>query len=65
MLGAEYKLSEHFSGLMQLSYITRPFEHTDLVMLDDRIWDLLLGVNYMTKTGLYMQVGLINDIFCF
>jgi hypothetical protein len=63
MWGTEYKLSEHFSGLMQLSYITRPFEHTGLDMLDDGICDLLLGVNYTTKIGLYMQIGLIEDVF--
>jgi hypothetical protein len=63
MLGAEYKLTQHLSGLMQLSYITKPFEHTGLVMLDDRIWDILLGLSYVTKTGFNMQLGLIQDSF--
>ena len=63
MLGEEYKLTERLSGLMQLSYITRPFEHTGLVMLDDRMWYVLLGLNYLTKTGLYIQGGLIQDTF--
>jgi len=63
MLGAEYKLSERFSGLMQLYYITRPFEDTGLEMLDRRIWNSLLGVSYRTKTGLYVQGGLVEDFF--
>jgi len=62
MLGAEYKLSERFSGLMQLYYITRPFEDTGLEMLDIRILNLLLGVSYLTKTGFYMQGGLVEDV---
>ncbi|UCE34100.1 MAG: DUF3187 family protein [Deltaproteobacteria bacterium] len=63
MLGAEYKLSERFSGLMQLYYITRPFEDTGLEMLDKRIFNLLLGVSYLTKTGLYLQGGLVEDFY--
>jgi hypothetical protein len=63
MLGAEYKLGERLSGLVQLSYITRPFEDTGLEMLDRRIWSLLLGVSYLTKTGLYIQGGLVEDCF--
>ena len=62
MLGGEYKLSESFSGIAQLSYITRPFKNTDLDMLDHRILDLLLGVSYMAKNGLNLQVGLIQDL---
>ncbi len=62
MLGAEYKLSDSISGLMQLSYLTRPFKHTDLDMLDHRILDLLLGASYMTKNGFNMQIGLVQDI---
>jgi len=61
MLGAEYKLSEHFSGLAQLYFITRPFEDTGLEMLDKRIFNLLLGVSYLTKTGVYMQGGFVED----
>ena len=63
MLGGEYKFSERFSGLMQLSYITRPFENTGLVMLDDRMWYITLGGSYLTKIGLYIQGGLIQDSF--
>lgn len=62
MLGAEYKLTDSIAGLMQLSYLTRPFKHTDLDMLDHRILDLLLGASYMTKNGFNMQVGLVQDI---
>jgi len=62
MLGAEYKLSKRFSGLMQLYYITRPFEDTGLEMRDIRILNLLLGVSYLTKSGFYMQGGLVEDV---
>jgi hypothetical protein len=61
MLGAEYKLSERFSGLMQLYYIRRPFEDTGLEILDKRIFNLLLGVSYLTKTGFSLQGGLVED----
>lgn len=63
MLGAEYKFSERFSGLTQLYYITRPFEGTGLDMLDRRMWNLLLGVSYFTKTGICVQGGLVEDFF--
>jgi hypothetical protein len=63
MLGGEYKFSERFSGLMQLYYITRPFEDTGLEMLDRRMWNLLLGVSYLTKTGVCIQGGLVEDFF--
>jgi hypothetical protein len=63
MLGAEYKLSKHFSGLVQLYYMTRPFEDTGLIMLDKRIWNVLLGVSYVTKSGFFMQGGLMEDVF--
>jgi len=63
MLGAEYKFSERFSGLTQLYYITRPFEGTGLEMLDRRMWNLLLGVSYFTKTGICVQGGLVEDFF--
>ena len=63
MMGVEYKLTERLSGLIQLSYITKPFERTGLVMLDDRIWDVTLGLSYVTKTGFSMQLGLIQDSF--
>jgi hypothetical protein len=63
MLGGEYKFTQRLSGLLQLSYITRPFEKTGLVMLDDRMWYFTLGVSYLTKMGVYIQGGLIQDSF--
>jgi hypothetical protein len=63
MLGVEYKFSERFSALTQLYYMTRPFEDTGLEMLDRRMWNLLLGVSYLTKTGICIQGGLVEDFF--
>jgi hypothetical protein len=63
MLGGEYKFTERLSGLLQLSYITRPFENTGLVMLDDRMWYWRLGLSYLTKVGLYIQGGVEDDCF--
>lgn len=63
MLGAEYKFSERFSGLTQLYYIARPFEDTGLEMLDRRMWNLLLGVSYFTRSGICVQGGLVEDLF--
>jgi hypothetical protein len=61
MLGAEYKLSIQFSILGQVNCITRPFEDTGLQMLDRRIYDALLGINYLTRGGIFVQGGAIED----
>ena len=63
ILGTEYKLSEGLSGLVQLSYVSRPFEHTDLDLLEHEIIDVLLGLSYVTKTGISIQGGFIEDFF--
>jgi hypothetical protein len=63
MLGEEYKISERFSGLAQLYYITRPFEDTGLRMLDKRLWNVLLGVSYLTESGISIQGGFVEDFF--
>jgi hypothetical protein len=63
MLGVEYNFSERFSGLTQLYYITRPFEDTGLEMLDRRMWNLLLGVSYLTRIGICLQGGFVEDFF--
>ena len=63
MLGVEYKFTERFSGLTQLYYMTRPFEDTGLEMLDRRMWNLLLGVSYLTKAGICIQGGFVEDFF--
>ena len=61
MLGAEYSISSRFSFLAQVNCITRPFKNTGLHMLDRRIYDLLLGINYLTKGGVFIQAGTIED----
>lgn len=63
MFGTRYKISPQLSILAQVNYITRPFEDTGLQMLDRRIFDLLLGITYLTKGGLFIQGGGIED-FC-
>jgi hypothetical protein len=60
MLGAEYKLTEQLSALIQLSYITRPFRNTGLDVLGKTVSDVSLGLSYATKTGLCIQGGLIE-----
>lgn len=61
MLGAEYKLTGHLSGLMQLSCITRPFRSTGIDMLSAVIWNVLLGLSYIGDSGVTLQAGLIQD----
>ena len=47
--------------LAQENYITRPFENTGLQMLDRRIFDLLVGITYLTECDLFIQRGGIED----
>jgi len=61
MLGLEYKVSSRTSLLAQLNYVTRPFKGTGLQMLDRRIYDLLLGIHYLTEGGVFFQGGAIED----
>jgi len=61
MLGVEYTVSSRMSILAQLNYITRPFKDTGLQMLDRRIYDLLLGMHYLTEGGVFIQGGAIED----
>jgi hypothetical protein len=63
MLGGEYTVKPRLSLLMQVNYVTRPFKDTGLEMLDRRILDLLLGVNYCTKHGILIQGGAVEDFF--
>jgi len=63
MLGGEYTVKPRLSLLMQVNYVTRPFKDTGLEMLDKRILDLLLGVNYYTKHGILIQGGAVEDFF--
>lgn len=63
MLGGEYRFTPQLSAMAQLRYTSRPFEDTGLEMLDRRIYDLLLGVNYRTKGGAFIQGGGIEDFY--
>lgn len=42
-------------------WIARPFEQTGLQMLDRRIYDFLVGIDYLTKGGVSVQGGAIED----
>ena len=61
MLGGEYRIKPRLSLLMQLNYVTRPFKDTGLQMLDRRIYDLLLGITYLTERGVFIQGGGVED----
>ncbi|MEA3280042.1 MAG: DUF3187 family protein [Thermodesulfobacteriota bacterium] len=62
MIGAEYRFTPRFSALTQMNWITRPFKDTGLEMLDKRIIDILIGLTYRTKKGIFIQTGGIEDI---
>lgn len=61
MLGVEYEITSQMSILAQVNYRTRPFRNTGLQMLDRRIYDFLLGINYLTQGGVFIQGGGIED----
>lgn len=63
MIGTEYRFTPHFSLLAQLNWNSRPFEHTGLSMLDRRIIDLLIGLSYHLKSGVFIQTGGVEDCF--
>ena len=63
MLGTEYRFTPNFSALAQINWISRPFEHTGLSMLDRRIIDLVIGLSYHLKNGLFIQAGGVEDCF--
>jgi hypothetical protein len=63
MLGGEFRVKPQFSLLVQVNYMTRPFENTGLQMLDGRIFDVLLGISYLTEMGLLIQGGAVEDFF--
>ena len=63
MFGAEYRFTHRFSALAQMNWITRPFKDTGLDMLDKRIVELLIGLNYCTKNGIFIQTGGVEDFF--
>jgi len=63
MAGVEYVYTSRFSIVAQLSWLTRPFEDTGLDVLDRRIIELLVGVNYRMKNNVYVQTGFMEDVF--
>lgn len=63
MFGLEYRFTQRLSAVAQVTYNTRPFEDTGLDMLDKRIFDLLLGVTYVTEKGFFIQGGGVEDIY--
>ncbi|MBU4013395.1 MAG: DUF3187 family protein [Proteobacteria bacterium] len=63
MIGAEYRFTQQLSAIAQMNWITRPFEDTGLDMLEKRISELLIGLNYFTKSGIFIQIGGVEDIF--
>jgi hypothetical protein len=63
MVGTEYRFTPRFSATGQMNWITRPFEDTGLELLDKRIFELLIGLNYFTNSGIFIQIGGVEDIF--
>jgi hypothetical protein len=63
MIGTEYRFTPQFSAIGQMNWITRPFKNTGLEMLDKKIIDILIGLTYRTKKGIFIQIGGIEDIF--
>jgi hypothetical protein len=62
LLGVEYRFTHRFSVVSQMCFISRPFEHTGVDVLDRRIYDLLIGMNYRTSGNLCIQAGFVEDI---
>jgi len=50
-----------FPGDAFVNCIARPFKQTGLQMLDRRIYDSLVGINYLTEGGISVQGGAIED----
>ena len=63
MFGTEYRFTPRFSALAQINWVSRPFEHTGLDMLDRRIIDLVIGLSYHMKNGIFIQAGGVEDCF--
>lgn len=63
MVATEYRFKERFSAVAQMAWTTKPFQDSDLDMLDRRIIDLLIGLTYCTRGGIFIQTGGVEDIF--
>lgn len=62
MLGVEYRVSQRFSVISQAGYLSRPFEHTGIEILDRRIYELLVGFDFRTRGNRFFQGGVVEDI---
>lgn len=62
MFGVEYPFRPRWSVLSQLNYLTRPFEHTNIDLLDKRIFEILVGLHYQAGKRLFIQVGGVEDV---
>jgi hypothetical protein len=63
MFGVEYRFRPGWSVLSQLNYLTRPFEHTNIDLLDKRIFEILVGLHYEAGEKIFIQAGGVEDIF--
>jgi hypothetical protein len=63
MFGVEYRFRPRWSVLSQLNYLTRPFEHTNIDLLDKRIFEILVGLHYQAGEKIFIQAGGVEDIF--
>ena len=62
MLGMEYGVTPRFSLIGQFRYLTRPFEDLGTPVLDRRIFEILVGVDYRTDSAWFIQGGILEDI---
>ena len=63
MFGVEYPFRPRWSVLFQMNYLTRPFKHTNIDLLDKRIFEILVGLHYQAGENIFIQAGGIEDIF--
>ena len=63
MFATEYTFTDRFSATAQMTWTTKPFQDSGLDMLDRRIIDVLVGLTYCTRSGIFIQTGGVEDIF--
>ena len=62
VLAVEYQMTHPLSVVMQLRGETRPFRHS-IPILDRRIIEVDLGLNWVLSRSLVLQGGLAEDVF--
>ena len=62
VLAIEFRLSQPLSLLLQLRGDTRPFRHT-IPLLDKRIIETIVGLNWAVSRRVVLQAGLAEDQF--